>query len=58
MTGVVDQVVEAAGSFREGRHGLLDSPWDACIEGIHGLTRLEVDVRVLRGSTNERTLGR
>ena len=58
MTRVVGQAVAAAGSFREGRHGLLDDAGDAGVERVHGLARLEVDVRVLRGSTDERTLGR
>ena len=58
MPGVVDDVVPASGARGEAAHGLLDESRYGCVEGVHRLARLEVDVGVLRGPTNERSLGR
>ena len=58
MTAVVDQSVVAAGAIAELPHRLLDHVRDAVIERVDGLSRLEVDVRVLRGAPDERPLRR
>ena len=56
MPAVVDQPVVAAGALTEPVHRVLHHLGDAGIERVDRLARLEVDVRVLRGAANERSL--
>ena len=58
VTGVVDDVHRAAGALAQAGHQVLDRTRNPCVERVHRFTRLEVDVRVLRGAANERALGR
>src|SRR5664279_1238757 len=58
IAGVLDDVQAAAGAFGEARHRVFDDVRDASIEGVHGLARLEVDVRVLSRAADERALRR
>jgi hypothetical protein len=58
VTGVVDDVHRAAGALAQAGEQVVDHTGNPCVEGVHRFTRLEVDVRVLRGAANERALGR
>ena len=58
MAAVVDEPVVAAGPLPELVHDLLHDAGRAGVEGVDGLARLEVDVRVLGGAADERPLGR
>ncbi len=58
VPGVLDDAHAAAGALGELCHRVLDDVSHAGVEGVHRLTRLEVDVRVLRGSPDERPLRR
>ena len=55
---VIDDVVAAAGALGEERHRVLHGIGDAGVEGVDRLARLEVDVRVLRRTADERPLRR
>ena len=58
VAAVVDEPVAAAGPLPELVHHLLHDAGHAGVEGVDGLARLEVDVRVLGGAADERPLGR
>ncbi len=57
VADIVEQAVMAPGQAGELRHGMLDHAGQRRIEWVHGLARLEVDVRILRGATDHRMLG-
>ena len=56
MTGVVHDVILAAGTGGEAVHRFLHRARHGGIERVHRLPGLEVDVRVLRGAPDERPL--
>ncbi len=55
---VVDDSVAATRALCETCHRLLDDARDTGVEGVDGLARLEVDIRVLRRASNERPFRR
>src|SRR5579864_94991 len=55
---IIKQFVLVAGKRGEFVHGVLHDRWRGKIKRIGRLTRLKVNVRVLRRSANERMIGR
>ena len=55
-TVVVEQVMLTARDLREVRHGLLDELWNRIVVFVDSLALLEVDIRVLRRTANDRMI--